>query len=467
MSIKNILKLNESGKLTKYISTKKNFVRIIKGINTEKIKKIIDELSIEFEDMDDRYLNEEIFEYIYNNSYYKVNINMVEIFLKKVFPNKIKDINKRNFTLIKESNNINVLNFINKNINIYVEKILLKLPENIYESEEAVIELLNNKNIKEEFKNKIISKQKVKIKNIENIEDDTLWKVTFSLEKVFRSWENISIYYKNYSLDNELIELLKEEYLDFEEKINAEKFGINEIDQFLISIVDCDKLNDKEFEKLIRKFPHKQYEKIDYLSRDLENLSEIRFELLISNDFVEFNSYNYNWIYKNFNDLITLYIKKNTIRFIDKYMECIINDDIITEILKDESIEEENKIHLISKLDYEPGKESSKLIYKILYKNKITVEINEETLKSIVVNLELVDEKILLLISQKDYISDSVIYQIMESLGAPYNKIKNNGTRPKIEKNLCTENLVEFLKEKGCISSYKFEGNKIRIINKK
>ena len=148
-------------------------------------------------------------------------------------------------------------------------------------------------------------------------------------------------------------------------------------------------------------------------------------------------------------------------------MDCIINDDIITEILADESIQEENKIHLISKLNYEPGKESSKLIYKTLYKSEVTVEINEETLKSIVANLELVDEKILLLISQKDYISDSLIYQIMESLGTPYNEIKKNGTRPKIEKNLCTENLVKFLKEKGCISSYKFEGNKIRIINKK
>lgn len=81
------------------------------------------------------------------------------------------DFETSNYGTILQSNCKPLIDYINSKINTYVEDVYLKLEQNISESEKSLLELLNNADLEDKLKIKIIQKVDTLISNLSDIDD--------------------------------------------------------------------------------------------------------------------------------------------------------------------------------------------------------------------------------------------------------------------------------------------------------
>ena len=98
------------------------------------------------------------------NSYYEINIEMLKIIIPK---DKFEqeNFNSKNYSYLKNSGLNDIVEYIEEEINTYVEKILLELRGNTREELEEYTILLNNSKLNIKLKDKLIQQ-------IETIVDD-------------------------------------------------------------------------------------------------------------------------------------------------------------------------------------------------------------------------------------------------------------------------------------------------------
>jgi hypothetical protein len=161
-NLQDIENLNKIGKLSESIENTSLFLNLFNESYYNKLELVIKQLNIKFTVLEKPTDNSSrIFQFIYNNNYYKINEKNISFFLN-IFSNlkDIKSPNYSNYTIINNSNCNNLKKYIEGNIEEYVKNVFLKLPSNTSEHEEDFVKLLNNKNLTEELKKEIIKKEK-------------------------------------------------------------------------------------------------------------------------------------------------------------------------------------------------------------------------------------------------------------------------------------------------------------------
>jgi len=175
--VETILKSQNNNTLKIGIEDKPNFLSLIK--NTEeidyfgKITKLLKELNIEFKKLDNQNVEtEKLFNYVYNNNHYRINkdnlLQMILIFGKESTEEEFKI---SNYSTILKSECKQLIEYINSEINTYVEDVYLKLENNKFEDESGLIKLLNDENLSSKSKVKLIQKVETKISDLKKINE--------------------------------------------------------------------------------------------------------------------------------------------------------------------------------------------------------------------------------------------------------------------------------------------------------
>lgn len=197
--LNSIYNLNKSGKLSESIKNTPIFLNMFKGSYYVKLKTVVEYFNIKFVELENPTDDSlEIFRFVYNKNYYKINEKNITLFLN-VFDNfdDFELLSHSNYTVINNSTCNNLKKYIEDNIEEYVKNVLLQLPNNISETEENVIDLLNNENLTDELKKEIIKKQTIVIEDLFEIDSILIQKNLFQHNKIYPSWENIMFYYDN------------------------------------------------------------------------------------------------------------------------------------------------------------------------------------------------------------------------------------------------------------------------------
>lgn len=308
--------------------------------NTSKnIIDIIEKFKIKFKKLNDIKIHHVLYNHIIENNSYEINIDNFKTLFAEREENKNK-FNEKNYTFFKELKNNKPFNYIKENLNEYIKNVFLKLEYNTKESEEIVIELINN-NIDEVLKKEIIKKQECKF------------------------------------------------------------YSLNDVNKNLqIFIIEQNKL--------------------------ICTIENIKYLLNLG--------YNFN--------LIVKYLIQN-------------ENNIEQNILKEccELLLNKNK-----------NKELIDFVYK---KFKDKEKLNSSTIKQVIQNNNEIDKKITFLYKQIDNLKTQDILDILNNLGGEYKKIAlQDGKHVKIEIKEYNYKLLEKLKEKHFITSYKKEKNYYRTIVK-
>ena len=359
-----------------------NFIDNLKTINV-KLKKI---------GFFNNSLYEKILMKIYDYSLYELNFDNICLILKKILyknnniscDNRILDneeldneeLKMKNYTLIKESTNgSQLLNYINDNINEYMEIILKNNVKGFDDNEKYTAELLNNENIKYENKKIYITSlcPHYIFNNISEINDKELWNIFFSNNKVDYSPENIITYFKEFQLDKILINFINQN----DNKISFKNFIFDDEEvekEFFINILKCYEIKNNNYNNILSSLKNNN-EEINF-PRDIP---EAKISSLINSKIIKMIIKNLKLFREYYESSLDYFIKLN----IDDYIQIIednnslfYQNELLT-ILSDKSIKDKNKLRLLKfsedKIDIHNKNYSDSVIDFILNNNHYNI----------------------------------------------------------------------------------------------
>ena len=342
-----------------YTQLPKNSINILKNsidtfFNDSNFLENLKILNIKFkeikyiEELDKDSLYRKILTLIYNSSLYELNFNNISLMIKKILyylsEEDIKNefFKEKNYTLISSSGNKYLLNYLKENINEYAEIILDNCDDKIDDDEKYIIEFLNFEDIRKENKQKYIEFLIKNITSISNINDKELWNIFFSNNKIDYSPENIVAYFKEFELDEILINFINQN----DNKISFEdfKFDDDKIEkEFFISILKCYEINNQKYVDILKSF--EDNDEMEFSG----DIPEDKRALLVKSKIIKMILKNLELFRKHYEDSLDYFIKLN----IDDYIQIIednnnlfLQNELLT-ILSDKSIKDENKLKLL------------------------------------------------------------------------------------------------------------------------
>ncbi|MBW4359365.1 YobI family P-loop NTPase [Flavobacterium taihuense] len=407
--------------------------------NKSKLMEFISTVSIKFENLTE-ISNKELSDFIYNNSYYQINDKMIELFLNRYAKNAIdfELLKTANYTTIKNSGASKLIQYVNLNIEFYIKTIFLKLENNCNESEEVIIDLLNdNYEVLElELLIEIINKNQTTIRDISKINEINLWTELLQDDKIAVTWENLLYYYK----EKKEYDVTLKDYLNNEkhyDKLSKTKINKNFdeenspfVKDFLIALFTSD-LKTESFAKLISSSPY-FYEGIE----KFKTISNDKMKLLIQNRTVRLNKTVCKSISESFPELLISLLEKNKDEFINSVGDYTLDSSIIIKLIDSEIFDSKQKMEIIDNTPESilmANQSIARKVSHLLSQNPKT-QVSIELLKVLLTQSQSIEDKVKLFnLYYIDY-DESELENIIELLGEPYSKI-TKGKRPQFNNN--------------------------------
>lgn len=442
VSISEIQKINEIEPIGNYIAVENDFIsNFVEVEQIKKIKQIISILNIKFETINSNDITAEIGEFITNNNYYKINKYMIDLILEKKYQTNPEKISNKNYTSIRETKDINFIQYIKENFLEYIEEVYLLSKQDLRDDINDIIDIVNNENLLLEHKQEIIKREVAKIESLEDIDSD-IWKEILEEDKMIINWKNIICYFSENEFSSELIKYINNHKESLTtEKIQKYNYDINIYGEFNKTMVLQEQIHEELLDCIDYKLP------IEILKSKVKS-SRIRKIIERNNIIVDENSY--QLIQEEYNELLIIFIENNINFFIDNMDSLLYDEEEIENILISENIEDVNKILIANNLNDNiictNETYANKYVELIISSNtKVTLSI--QLIKSII-DLVLPTKGIKLLINQADNLDEEQFLDILDNFAYPYNAIRGQ-KNPKFEKNDINNEFIKMIKRKN------------------
>lgn len=295
--IEDIKKQNINGLLATYIGDLEDFnAFLVRLPNHAQINNILLALEVRFNFLSASTEDKQLFNFVHQNNLYKINermVNEVVEFAATKRNRSFSDLENKHYTTIKEIGDEKILNYINTNIETYISDVFLKIESNTKESEQSVIDLLNNEEMSADCKGQIVVKEEQRIQALYQITDQEVWPMIVENNKMAPTWHNVTEYYRVLSeVDDKLANYLnlEENYILLEKELleNDTDIQPEDIGEFVDQILTSPLITDDTVEHLSKSFNFK-FEEIN-----VEGVSSRRVDYLISHGFLQMTANNYN-----------------------------------------------------------------------------------------------------------------------------------------------------------------------------
>lgn len=467
MDISAIKKQNANRGIAGYLQHKKNFVSVFD--NEPKIQEVLKNLNVKFENLEIQGATNQLLDFIYENDLYKINKEMIALFIGKKSSSENKDnLNIANYTTIKTSGCTQLMDYVDSNLNEYISNIFLSIPENTQESEELVIELL----CKEEDtvslinRKKIVEKQNCIISILSNIDEmeHSLIELVVQKSKMAATWDNVICYY---NLKEDIIDEILVSFLNIEENYKAlAKVKLNKENKLQVKIsyalIINESISDNCFENLLLCCPYV------YSELDFENLSDRKVDLMMKNGYFQLSVDRFAYLKEHFSGKHINLLKRYTQKFIETLSEYSLDKNDVLSLLDSTEFNSQQKILLIQSIENDliiGDRELSNAVCNILATYPY-IELDFDLLKSLLQYGCSMDNRLKMFVLQSHQLSSEQTTELLNVLGEPYSDIAINGKRPSLPKNQLNFDLVNKLQEKDYISSFTEKEDKIKVNTK-
>lgn len=453
--IEDILLDQNNNALATAVMKKPHFLSIVK--NTEelnyfaKVSNFIEQLNIKFEKLDNPTEDtKELFDFVYNNNNYEINtenvLQMLKLFVKNISE---LDFETSNYSTIQNSNCKPLIDYINSEINNYVEKVYLKIEQNKNEDVETFVELLNNVDLDIKLKKRIIKKVETKISNFNEIENKEIKTELLTQNRVVPTWDNVINYYNESEniIDKNLVK-----FLEFEDVYTMLiKTKLKEEDEtFEKSLLLCNEISDDIYKELINSSYY------SWNSLNFESLEKSKVAVL-TNRKLNATKQNYTLLKEIFPNIHISLIEKSFNSFYTKIDDFETDIDDIIMILNSDKIDTKNKFKYISKIDQDTiveSKEVSRIIGEIILKQNEIIQFDFIALKNIKSNLSSIENKINLINLYTSELSNEEIIILIKSTGLSYSDLFKKQNKPKFPNTAFNRILLTNLKARKLINSF-------------
>ncbi|MGO1748279.1 YobI family P-loop NTPase [Alkalibacterium gilvum] len=471
----------------------------------------INYLRIKFTKVEFDRLGLELRNYIYEEDLYAINLENISSILTFIYGyENLQDITHKNYTLLSRENDSFLKEYIEKNINLYIEKYLMFSEEIILDEPSAVYTILNNDDIDDNNKIKYVNILDQERILLNKLETTNYYTQLVEGRNLVVNAENILLYFQ-FSEDkwtSELVDFVNLNQKDFEFfwPDNSDRFDEEFKKIFFKATVGEDNLDNVVYQIILNEL------KLNYPNGfTLNNLSDEKINILIEINIIKFSKENLialrkdypfaviNFASKHLSDYLQLMEETNYYRY-EELLEVLnfyknsttdIQKSIIDVIFEPISIVKkslnpyvlnyilENKID-ITDLPYiiqyynSYKKSTRKVIIQVVADNLDNVITNEIDLTKTILNKLLGDREIdiedrRLLFSrniqefERKELKDNFEFLELESFIEVVNEHRRNAPFIINETN---QNILRHLHARNLISSYKKQGNYYNVNSK-
>lgn len=461
--LKDIIIQDTNRSISQYILGRRDFLTWATTVNNdEKIKQVIDQLDICFAALDAPQGTSPILDHIYENGRYDLTPAMIALFVQTQGKDvRVEDLQTANYSTILGSGCEPLIDRVEEDIKTYIDRVFLLLKTNTQETQEAVVRLLNNSALTEEQKTAIIRKEVVRLEDITDVSDQTLWVELLRENRMRSTWGNVVAYYEYAEkvFDDDLIKFLNrsENYKELSKaKFDAGVEMAEEDKKSLsVALIKCEGLSTGSYTALLQGIPQ-AYSR--WKNIGLEHLSEEKVGVLIERGFLALTTENYDSLKEHFTPKhITLleYHAAQCNSFTDLFE--FDNEDVHA-LLESAAFSLAQKVQLVHAVDENliiEREATCELVGRLLHKAQDQSALSFTLLEHLVRHASEPEQKVWLMLWHWDVVQDEDrITAILQACGKPYSQLTQSRSRPAFERTDYHEQLAEKLKEAGYISSH-------------
>lgn len=451
-----ILKFEDCNYLEAYLSQMNDLFLFCSTLKqTDTIESFIANRGIIFESLDTPSEHQRhIFEYIHDKNLYILNEHNI-LSIIKGGSNEVekKELNSSHYTTLLKLDMKNLLNYINDNIEEYIENVMLAIEDNKEEDEETVIRIVNREDVDLALKEKVITSQNANISLISSINDFEAKQIVLKNNKLIPHWSNIFDYYKaieHIDFDETLIKFLNTEanYLTLcKSSLNIKGVDSETVEQVSENLLHCNKLDFDAYAFLISSIP------FQYTRLNLEKLDEDKIHELLRENLICLSSDNFNGLKLKENKLHIKLIEIYQDLFIETLDELELDTDDYLSVLQSSGISDSVKLSFIQQIEDNIIIKNRSIAHEvglILPENR-TIDICYEVLAAIFDTRISRPKKTSLLNLYFDRLDNIQIQGLIEKLGEDYKKIFRKRHKPTFPKDSHHITLFGHLQKKGLI----------------
>lgn len=436
--------------------------------NKTKLKQILDELKIHFEDLSFEDSADDLLDLVYEKGYYSVTAKILPKWIKKYGKFNQVTFDTANYHAILESESSKLIEKVNEQINEYVEDVYLQIDTNINEEEPALIKLLNNDDLDRKNKTAIIEKTTTKIRDLSSIKDKLIFCDLLASNKVIPTWKNLLTAYNELEgVSSEMLSFIN--MIDNARELANSKIPTDEAEgksiygEYWRALLQNDEISDESYELISKSSPW-WYENLT-----IEDLSERKVTSLINNAAFNPTPKSLERLKEHFENLAIILIEKYPKKFIEQLEDLELDENDLCGILSSTKLTNAQKNKFVSSLSIDDItlNEGNLLLISNIVLEDNSFEING-LLKEKLLFFNGVPsrQRVRLFNKFKSVLSEERIEDFLTSLGKDYAKITNKKRKALIEDNEYNRQLLDILSG-NIISSYSKEKKGLRVYHKR
>lgn len=351
--------INKDNCLSDYISNKCDYL----AIEEPDIDKLIHGfklLKVSFVGFDYDTIDKDLFKKVYNNSLYAINNENIQLIQKEILNvTDTDDILHKNYTIMASHPDSALTQYINQNINEYIDVVIEMCDGKVYDDENIVLDLLNNDDLTLDHKQSYISVLETIITNINDIEDTTLWTALLNADKVQYSESNLINCFNTLELAENVISYINSCNIDLD-------FSKSEYDdskeKLFESIITCNDIEDSKYKQILLSLglPYRNLRSVE--------ISDDKITILIDTNIIHMTENNLKFVRLNYHEQLYHFIRANIEEYIEIMTWNLLEQEELLEILNWD-ISDEQKIKLLELTDSEIS------IINKNYSNPVTIHI--------------------------------------------------------------------------------------------
>lgn len=336
--------INKDNCLSDYISNKYDYLAIEEP-DIDKLIHGLKLLEVSFAGFDYDTIDKDLFKEVYNNSLYAINNENIQLIQKEILNvTDTDDIIHKNYTIMASHQDSALTQYINQNINEYIDVVIDMCDGRIYDDENVVIDLLNNDDLTLERKLSYITVLETIITNISKIENNILWTPLLNTDKVQYSESNLMDCFNTLGLTSTVISYINRCNID----LDFSKYECHEGSkaQLFDSISVCNDVDNSKYKQIMLSLGFK------YNNPHCVDISADKLNILIDTKIIQMTEDNLKFIRLNYHEQLFHFISANIGEYIEIMTDRLLEQEELLEILNWD-ISDEQKIKLLELTDSE------------------------------------------------------------------------------------------------------------------
>lgn len=334
-----LTRVNVGGRLVEYIANCPDYLQI----SDPKIERLIHAfilLDVRFQSLNPNVSNQALFEQIYQSSLYSINMENINLMLKKMHgvADDDSELHSGNYSYICRFPESPLYRYVDRHIDDYMGIRLSTYPGVIEDQELDAIKLLNHEHVSDRFKEDYIAQLGTIISNLHTVQNMELWGVLLEKKRVSHTEENLVAYWTSQNkLDTVLVDFINE----FDDTIDftvCKRDSDTDLEKLFVSLVKCNSIQNRQYKDCAISMGFTWGAEFN-----VSGLSIDKVKILAKNHIIQMAPATLRYLRNNYANAVRIYIESNFDDYVSLMTPQLMDQQELLMILKWDVADESKK----------------------------------------------------------------------------------------------------------------------------